>query len=69
MTLEVFDRFPGHSPGYNRLPDEVRRQIVEDVPRWSALVRKQAEHFGYPYVDTAHDFAQRPMEAESALTN
>jgi hypothetical protein len=47
MTLEAFDRFPGHSPGYSMLPEESRRQIVQDVPRWSAFIQQEAEHFGY----------------------
>ena len=38
MTLEHFDQFPGHSPGYSSLPEALRRQFAEDVPRWSACI-------------------------------
>src|SRR5512142_3236008 len=33
MTLETCDQFPGRSRGYGYLPEQVRRQIVLDVPR------------------------------------
>lgn len=39
MTLERFDTFPGHSRGYANLPEAVRSQFVEDIPRWSAFIR------------------------------
>lgn len=67
MTLEIFDTFPGRSPGYGLLPEEMCRPIVEDVPRWSAFLREEAERSGYPYVDTAGDFPQQLLEAESFL--
>lgn len=67
MTLGVFDEYPGRSPGYKLLPEELRRQIVEDVPRWSAFIRQEAERLGYDYVDTAGDFSQHLADAESRL--
>lgn len=68
MTLETFDQFPGRSVGYSSLPEEFRRQIVKDVPEWSDFIRKECESFGYPYVDTANDFPNRLLQAESILT-
>ena len=68
ITLEDLTRFPGRSPGYGRLPEELRRQIVEDVPRWSAFIRQEADRFGYAYVDMASDFSERLSEAENVLT-
>ena len=68
MTLETFDQFPGRSPGYSSLPEEMRRQIVLDVPLWSEFIRQEAERFGYPYFDMIGDFSQRLDEAESMLT-
>ncbi len=67
MTLESFTQFPGRSKGYANLPEEVRRQIVEDVPRWSAFIRQEAERFGYAYVDMIGDFSQCLAEAERVL--
>ena len=69
MTLESFIQFPGRSKGYANLPEEQRRQIVEDVPRWSAFIGQEAERFGYTYIDMAGDFSQRLTEAESVLTH
>lgn len=68
MTLERFDRFPGRSHGYARLPEATRRQFVADVPRWSEFVQQEAERFGYPYIDTSEDFTHRLQEAETLLT-
>lgn len=68
MTLEGLDQFPGRSQGYGSLPEAQRRQIVEDVPRWSAFIRQEAKRFGYVYVDMARDFSQRLAEAENVLT-
>ncbi len=68
MTLERFDQFPGRSRGYGSLPEARRRQIIQDVPRWSAFIRQEAERFGYAYVDMADDFFQRLIEAEMVLT-
>lgn len=67
MTLEQFDQFPGGSPGYSSLPKAMRRQIVKDVPLWSAFIQQQCEQFGCRYIDMAGDFAQRLHEAEAAL--
>lgn len=69
MTLEHFDQFPGRSRGYSGLPEALRRQIVQDVPRWSAFILQEAARFGYAYVDMASDFSQRLAEAEMALIN
>lgn len=69
MTLEKFDRFPGHSRGYAGLPEEMRRQIVADVPLWSEYIRQACEGSGYRYVDMADDFPGRLREAESVLTS
>jgi 2-phosphoglycerate kinase len=68
MTLEDFTRFPGRSKGYSELPEAHRRQIVEDVPRWSEFIRQEADRWGYPYVDMAGDFSQHLSEAERLLT-
>lgn len=68
MTLEIFDRFPGRSPGYSLLPEDVRRQIVNDVPRWSVFIQKEAARHNVPYLDTAGDFSQKLTEAEFLLT-
>jgi hypothetical protein len=69
MTLETFDQFPGRSPGYSMLPEEMRRQIVKDVPTWSAWIQQEAERFGYPFVDMSGDFAAGLREAESVLVS
>ena len=68
MTLEGLTQFPGRTPRYGSLPEALRRQIVQDVPRWSAFIRQEAERFGYAYVDMVSDFSQRLAEAESVLT-
>ena len=68
MTLETVDQFPGCSPGYAGLPEALRRQIAQDVPIWSEFIRKEAEQFGYPYIDMVDDFPQRLAKAESVLT-
>ena len=68
MTMERFDRFPGRSRGYAALPDMMRRQIVHDVPLWSEFIHRQAEQFGYPYIDMACDFPARVEEANAMLT-
>ena len=68
LTLEGFTQFSGRS-GYGSLPEAQRRQIVEDVPRWSAFIRQEAERFGYAYVDMVSDFSQRLAEAEMVLTS
>lgn len=68
MTLEDLTQFPGRSQVYATWPEERRRQIVEDVPRWSAFIRQEAGRFGYAYIDMAKDFPQRLAEAELLLT-
>jgi hypothetical protein len=68
LTLEDFTHFPGRSKGYVNLPEAQRRQMVEDVPRWSAFIRQEAERFGYTYVDMVGDFSQSLAEAELVLT-
>jgi hypothetical protein len=67
MTLEQFDRFPGRSPGYSFLPAIQRKQIVQDVPRWSEFIRQDAARMGYTYIDMAGDFITHLMEAEAFL--
>jgi hypothetical protein len=68
MTLADLSQFPGCSQGYSSLPEVLRRQIVEDVPRWSGFIRQEADRFGYAYVDMVSNFAQRLAEAEMVLT-
>ncbi|MFN8444801.1 MAG: hypothetical protein U0175_28705 [Caldilineaceae bacterium] len=68
LTLEQFDQFPGRSHGYAALPEELRRQIVQDVPPWSDFVRQEAQQFDYPYLDMRGDFSSRLQEAETILT-
>ena len=67
MALKSFTQFPGRSKGYLDLPEELRRQIIEDVMHWSEFVRQEAERFGYAYVDMADDFHQHLAEAERVL--
>lgn len=67
MTLERFDRYPGRSPGYAYIPEVMRRQIVHDVPLWSAFIQQEAGRFGYPYIDTSDDFPARLDEAAAVL--
>ena len=67
LTLESLSQFPGRSQGYSSLPEALRQQIVEDIPRWSTFIRQEAERFGYAYVDTVSDFPQRLAEAEAVL--
>jgi hypothetical protein len=69
LTLEEFTQFPGRSKGYGNLSEAQHRQIVEDVPRWSAFIHQEADRFGYAYVDMVGDFSQRLAEAELVLTN
>jgi hypothetical protein len=69
MTLEGLTQFPGRSKGYVNLSEARRRQIVQDVPRWSEFICQEAERFGYAYVDMVSDFSQRLAEAEMVLTN
>lgn len=68
MTLDRFDRFPGHSRGYANLPEEVRRQFAQDIPLWSAFVQREAERFALPYFDVSDDFPVRLSEAAAVLT-
>ncbi|MBO0781250.1 MAG: hypothetical protein J2P37_20720 [Ktedonobacteraceae bacterium] len=67
LTLEDLNQFPERS-GYSRLSETLRRQIVEDIPRWSAFIHQEANRFGYGYVDMVSDFPQRLAEAEMMLT-
>jgi hypothetical protein len=68
MTIEKLDRYPGRSPGYAYLPEELRHRIAHDVPLWSEFVRQECERCGQPYVDMADDFPQRLREVSAALT-
>lgn len=67
MSLATFNQYPGHSRGYNHLPEEFKRQITRDVPVWSEFIRQQAGHIGYPYFDTSDDFELRIQEARASL--
>jgi hypothetical protein len=67
MTLEKFDKYPGMSRGYAKLPEALRRQFAGDVPLWSQFIRDESQRFGYPYIDTGEHFAQRLQEAEGIL--
>ena len=68
MTLEIFDQYPGKSKGYTNLPEEMRRQFSQDVPRWSEFIRKEAEKSNCQYIDMSGDFPSRLHEAERLLT-
>jgi hypothetical protein len=68
MTHERFAQFPGLSPGYLGLPHDLQQQIVQHVPTHSELIRREANHFGYPYIDMSDDFQTRLREAEATLT-
>jgi hypothetical protein len=68
MTLDIFDRFPGHSHGYRNLPEELRRQFAQDVPLWSGFIRQESERFGNPYFDMSKGFARCLKDAGAVLT-
>jgi hypothetical protein len=68
MTLDQFDRFPGHSRGYSGLPTEMRSRFAQDIPRWSEFIRQEAGWFDLPYIDMSDDFPSRLSEAEAVLT-
>ncbi|MEZ4863610.1 MAG: hypothetical protein R3C14_19980 [Caldilineaceae bacterium] len=68
MTLDRFDRFPGRSRGYAALPEEMRRQFAQDVPRWSTFVRQETTRFGVPYLDMSDNFQARLQEAIVLIT-
>ena len=68
MTLQTFDQFPGRSRGYSSVPEELRLQIVRDVPLWSEFIQQKANQAGYPYIDMSDDFHSRLKEAEAMLT-
>jgi len=68
MTVEIFNQFPGRSPGYATLPELLRRQIAQDVPIWSDIIRPEARRFDYAYVDMSRDFSQGLAAAEAILT-
>ena len=67
MTLEQFERFPGRSRGYAGLPEALRRQIVQDVPHWSAFIQSEADRCGCRYIDMQGDFTSHLDEAEASL--
>jgi hypothetical protein len=67
MTLEKFDKFPGHSRGYADLPEETRRQFAHDVPLWSEFIRQEAVAWNCRYIDMSDDFSSRLAEAEAVL--
>lgn len=68
FSLERFDAFPGRSRGYASLPIEFRRRIVQDVPRWSEFIAREADRAGCRYIDTGNDFEARLEDAQLALT-
>jgi 2-phosphoglycerate kinase len=68
FSLERFEAFPGRSRGYAALPLELRKKIVQDVPRWSEFIAREAAGSGCPYIDTASDFEARLDAAQCALT-
>lgn len=68
MALERFEQFPGLSPGYIGLPTDLRQQIIQHVPMHSRMVQREAEQFGYPYIDMMGDFQARLREAAAVLT-
>lgn len=67
MTVERFDRYPGHSPGYSRLPDALRRQIANDISRWSKFIRDECGHAGCAYLEMGHNFRAQVVEAQRIL--
>jgi 2-phosphoglycerate kinase len=67
MTLAHFEQFPGRSHGYSSLPEAMRRQIVRDVPLWSAFIQHECKRHDSRYIDMAGEFVQRLQEAEAML--
>lgn len=67
MNLTRFDQYPGKSRGYARLPQEMRQQMVSDIPLWSQYIQQETIQFGYPYVDMTGEFPSRLAEAEAIL--
>jgi hypothetical protein len=67
MTIDEFDQYPGKSPGYANLPKELRKQIADDIPVWSNLLKTEADRFHFPYIDMSTNFIQSLEEAESVL--
>jgi hypothetical protein len=67
MTPERFDQFPGHSPGYFYLPEEMRRRFAQEIPQWSEFVQQEALRYGCAYIDMSDDFHSRLREAEELL--
>lgn len=69
MSLERFDKYPGHSPGYSRLPKDMRKQFAQDIPLWSNYIQQETKNFGYPYVDMSENFHLQLAEADKLLTS
>ena len=67
MTFERFDQYPGQSPGYANLPEEVRRQFAHDIPLWSAFIQQEAKRFDQPYINMSDEFPSRLNDAEAML--
>lgn len=67
MSFERFDQYPGHSPGYSSLPEEMRRQFARDIPLWSEFIQQEARRFSKPYIDMSNEFSSRLSEAERLL--
>jgi len=58
LSLADFNKYPGHSPGYQYLPEEMKRQIVSDIPKWSEFIQRECNTFGFPYLDMSTDFKE-----------
>jgi len=69
MTYKRFDQYPGHSPGYASLPEEMRGQFTNDIPHRSEFIRQEARSFYQPYIDVSDGFQSRLNEAEQLLTS
>lgn len=67
MTLDRFDQFPGRSKGYAALPEALRSQFAQDIPRWSDFIRQEAARYSLPYLDTGDNFPERMRQAQSLL--
>ncbi len=67
MSLARLDAYPGRSPGYAHLPTTLRLQIAADVPAWSALLERECERWGAPYLDLVDDFADGQRRIRQAL--
>ena len=67
MIFERFDQYHGHTPGYASLPEEMRRQFLNDIPLWSEFIQQEARRFDQPYIDMSDGFQSRRNEAGQLL--